>query len=343
MPVAVACVGVYLTSVGKRDIVVIGSSAGGVEALTCLMAGLPRDLAAAIFVVQHVPAQYHSILPQLLTRAGHLPASHAEDGHAYKRGHVYVAPPDHHLLIEDGRMRVERGPRENGHRPAVDALFRTAARARGRSVIGVVLTGALDDGAAGLFAVKQREGYAVVQDPDEAYCPDMPRAAMEHTKVDAVVPLDEIARRLPEWTSVTVSDEEVVPHPVMEAEAWIALHGSTAKVRSPGNPSAYVCPDCGGVLNEIEEGSMLRFRCQVGHAFNLQSLQGAQAGKLEAALWAALRSLEQEAELARRLSHKATQINHAKSAAWHAERADAAEKQADLVRAALHLRPRKPR
>jgi two-component system chemotaxis response regulator CheB len=238
-------------------------------------------------------------------------------------------------------MRVERGPRENGHRPAADALFRTAARAQGKRVIGIVLTGALDDGAAGLFAVKQRGGMAVVQDPNEAYCPDMPRAAMEHTEIDAVASLREIGERLPAWTRETVPDDHAPHDDLIEAEAQILLDGSTANVSSPGRPSAYTCPDCGGVLNEIAEGNMFRFRCQVGHAFNPESLQEAHSGTLEAALWAALRALEQQAELARRLSNKAKQFSQPRSASWHGDRAEAAEKQADLLRGVLKVGPRK--
>lgn len=325
----------------KRDIVVIGSSAGGVEALTYLMSALPGSLDASIFVVQHVPAQHQSLLPQILSKAGSLPAVHPEDGQPYRPGHVYVASPDRHLLLEDGVMRVQRGPRENGHRPAADALFRTAARARGNRVIGIVLTGALDDGAAGLFAVKHRGGKAVVQDPDEAYCPDMPRAAMQHTEVDIVAPLREIANRLPAWTKEDVPDDDAAKDDLIESEARILLDGSTANVATPGRPSTYSCPDCGGVLNEIDEGGLLRFRCQVGHAFNPASLHESQSSSLEAALWAALRALEQHAGLARRLADKATQFSQPKSAAWHGERADVAERQADVLRDLLRVRPRK--
>jgi two-component system chemotaxis response regulator CheB len=326
----------------KRDIVVICSSAGGVEALTSLVAALPAGLPASLFIVQHIPAAHQSFLPQLLTKAGRLPATHPRDGETIVSGHVYVAPPDHHLLIEDGTIRVRRGPRENGHRPAGDALFRTAARAKGPRVIGIVLTGALDDGAAGLFAVKQRGGFAVVQDPDDAYCPDMPRAALDHTDVDAVASLGEIARQLPAWTSQSVEEAPDV-NSLIAAEADIALQGSTEYVATPGTPSTFSCPDCGGVLNEIEDDRRLRFRCQVGHAFNRASLHAAQSEVLEAALWAALRALEQQADLGRRLTAKARRINQPKSASWHEERAETSEQQANLIRELLGAAPRKAR
>jgi two-component system chemotaxis response regulator CheB len=328
--------------VAKRDIVVICSSAGGVEALTSLVAALPANLPASLFVVQHVPARHQSLLPQLLTKAGKLPASHPEDGEPIVSGHIYVAPPDRHLLIAESTVRVLRGPRENGHRPAGDALFRTAARAKGPRVIGIVLTGALDDGAAGLFAIKQRGGFAVVQDPEDAYCPDMPRAALEHTDVDAVASLDEIARQLPFWVSQIV-DDRAPAVPLVAVEADIALDGSTEDVRTPGTPSVYSCPDCGGVLNQIEDERRLRFRCQVGHAFNVRSLQDAHSEVLEAALWAALRALEQQADLGRRMTEKAKRVNQPKSASWHEERADASEQQANLIRELLGVGRRKAR
>jgi two-component system chemotaxis response regulator CheB len=277
-----------------------------------------------------------------LTKAGRLPASHPRDGEPILPGRIYVAPPDHHLLIADSTVQVRRGPRENGHRPAGDTLFRTAARAKGPQVIGMVLTGALDDGAAGLFAIKQRGGFAVVQDPDEAYCPDMPRAALEHTDVDAVAKLEDIARKLPEWTTEAVGE----PSPasaLIAAEADIALDGSTQNVPTPGTPSVFSCPDCGGVLNEITDERRLRFRCQVGHAYNLAALQEAQSEMLEAALWAALRALEQQADLGRRLTAKARRLNQPKSASWHEERAQASEQQAQLIRELLGVGLRKAR
>ena len=179
-----------------RDIIVIGASAGGVEALSQLARHLPADLPAAVFVVLHVPPYSPGLLPRILSRSRTLPASHPADGEAIRNGRITIAPPDHHLLLEGGRIRLTRGPRENGHRPAVDPLFRTAACSFGPRVVGVVLSGTLDDGTAGLAAIKQRDGVAVVQDPDEALYTGMPRSAMESVAVDYCLPINGIAELL---------------------------------------------------------------------------------------------------------------------------------------------------
>src|SRR5215207_239744 len=179
-----------------HDIIVVGASAGGVEALSQLVASLPPDLPASVFIVLHIPAEGTSVLPRILNRAGPLPAIHPLDGQVIEKGHVYIAPPDHHLLIKQGYVELTRGPRDNGHRPSVDPLFRSAARAYGRRVVGVVLTGALDDGTAGLLAVGMRGGICVVQDPQDALYAGMPQSAIDNVEVDHVVPLAEMGELL---------------------------------------------------------------------------------------------------------------------------------------------------
>jgi two-component system, chemotaxis family, protein-glutamate methylesterase/glutaminase len=188
-----------------RDIVVIGASAGGVEALISLARELPADLPASTFVVQHVAAEYRSVLPQLLSHAGELPAHHPSDGETFYRGNIYIAPPNHHMTLDHASIRVAKRPRDSRHRPSIDLLFRTAALAHGPRVIAVVLTGALDDGSAGLVSVKERGGFAVVQDPREAYCPDMPRAALARVVADAVVTIRQLSGFLAEWTRAPLS------------------------------------------------------------------------------------------------------------------------------------------
>jgi len=293
--------------VAERNIIVIGCSVGGVEALQQIVGGLPEKFHASLFVVMHVAPQSTSFLPDILNRAGHLPASHARDGEAIRSGHIYVAPPDHHLLIEDGRMRIKRGPKENRHRPAVDPLFRSAARWHGRRVIGVVLTGSLDDGTAGLLSIKKRGGVAVVQDPEEALAAEMPRSAMETVAVDHVVPLAKMPGLLAELAVQQVSGNGAGGSSRLAKETQIAELDMDAieDENRPGTPSQFACPDCGGVLWEMNGEEILRFRCRVGHAYTAESLSASQNDGVESALWAAMRALEEGASLARQLAKRA--------------------------------------
>jgi two-component system chemotaxis response regulator CheB len=234
-----------------RDILVVGASAGGVEALTELARGLPADLPAAVFMVLHVPPHATSVLPRILSRAGRLPTAHAREGEPIRPGRIYVAPPDHHMLLRRGYVYLARGPRENSHRPAVDPLFRTAARAYDGRVVGVLLSGALDDGTAGLAAIKRRGGIALVQDPDEALFSGMPRSAIENVEVDHVVSLAGMAGLLSRLACEPVAEEtkERVPDE-MEQETQIeafALSAIENRVH-PGTPSTFGCPECGGTL-----------------------------------------------------------------------------------------------
>jgi two-component system chemotaxis response regulator CheB len=324
-----------MRSAARRDIVVVGASAGGVEALTGLMRKLPAELGASIFVVLHMAAEQKSVLPRILSSAGPLPAKHARDGEPIIADRVYVAPPDHHLLLHDTHVRVVHGPRENGHRPAIDPLFRTAAYSFGPRVIGVVLSGALDDGTAGLVAVKGRGGLAVVQDPNEALVEMMPRSALENVEIDHVLPISEMAALLP----ALVREEAAPPQArsaLLEVESAIQLTGATGEVKV-GVPSGLGCPACGGVLNEVREGDLLRFRCRVGHAYAPESLYDEQRGALESALWAALRALEEQGALGRRMAERARQLGQLKSARRYEERAVSAEAHARAVRQALEF------
>ena len=291
-----------------HDIIVIGASAGGVEALMTVVRDLPADLPAAVFVVLHIPAQGPSFLPGILSRSGPLVATHPEDKEKIEYGHIYVAPPDLHLLVEHGYVRVTHGPKENRHRPAVDPFFRSAARAYGPRVVGVILTGALDDGTAGLLAVKRRNGIAIVQDPSTALYPSMSRSALEHVNVDYSVPLSEIGHLLNRLAHLQAQEEGA--YPVSEdmdietklAEMDMDLLNSDTRA---GKPSAYSCPDCGGVLWELQDGELIRFRCRVGHAYSIDTVLAAQSEQVEEALWGALKSLEESSSLSRRMLSKA--------------------------------------
>jgi two-component system chemotaxis response regulator CheB len=288
-----------------HNIITVGASAGGVEALGTLVAGLPADLPASVFVTLHVPSHGGSSLPKILAKRGPLPAEHARDGQAIEPGRIYVAPPDQHLLIHGKMVRLSRGPRENGVRPAIDPLFRSAARWYGPRVIGVVLSGSLDDGAAGLLAIKERGGVAVVQHPDDALFPWMPRAAIDVVHVDHILPasglpelLNRLARSADEGGAPATEEMEI--ESAMAEFDLDAIQGDDR----PGTPSGFACPDCAGVLWEIHDGEMVRYRCRVGHAWSPTSLLAEQSKSLEVALWTAFRALEERAALAARTAER---------------------------------------
>jgi two-component system, chemotaxis family, protein-glutamate methylesterase/glutaminase len=316
-----------------HDIVVVGASAGGVEALVGLVGSLPAELPAAVFVVLHVPPTGTSALPDILRRSGPLPASHVKDGEPIEPGRIYVAPPDHHLLLRRGHVHLTRGPRENGHRPAVDPLFRSAAREYATRVVGVVMSGALDDGSAGLVAVKSRGGVAVVQDPADALYSGMPANALQHVAVDHVLPAASVGGVLARLATEP-APEPPGPAPTdMKMEVEMEKFSLDAVENShPGEPSGFSCPDCNGVLWAIQDGGLERFRCRVGHAWSPESLLTQQSEALEAALWIALRSLEERAALANRLAEPARRRGHSITASRFQEQATEAQQAARVVR-----------
>lgn len=260
----------------ERDIVVIGASAGGVEAVASIVEALPRDLAAAVFVVVHFPPHTTSVLPRILTRRGGMTAMHPEDGTPIELGCVYVAPPDHHLLVENGHVRLVRGPRENGARPAVDPLFRSAARAYGSRVIGIVLTGNLDDGTAGLMSVASAGGLAIVQDPDDAMYAGMPTSALRHVQADHVVPLSDIPSLLVRRVGEPVEQKGAgsVAREQNREVGISEMYRDALESPRAGVPSGYACPECHGALWETDDGGLLRFRCRVGHAYSIENPPG---------------------------------------------------------------------
>lgn len=326
----------------RPDIIVVGASAGGVEVISTIVSGLPRGLRAAVLVVLHV-SRGRSVLPDILTRLGPLPAVHPDDGEPLEYGRIYVAPPDHHMTIEGDRVRITHGPTENGVRPAVDPLFRSAARTFGSRVIGVVCSGSLDDGTAGLMAVKAGGGTTIVQDPDEATAPGMPRSALAAVDVDHVLRARGIApllsslvqERLPSGTAAVA----VEPLHQMESDRGAEPLALSQDDR-PGRLAPLTCPECHGNLWENENGGVLRFRCRVGHVYSTESMLAAQTDSVDRALWAALRALEERAALMRKLSLRARDRNHLRVAEAFEERAAAAEGQALLIRQVLVDRSR---
>ena len=280
----------------------MGASAGGVEALRALVGGLPPDYPGAVLVVLHVPRDAPSALPMILSRSGPLPAAVAEDGERLQRGRVYVARNGHHLLLLDGHLRLTRGPAENGHRPAIDPLFRSVARAAGPRAIGVVLSGSRDDGAAGLAAIAARGGTTIVQDPADALTPWMPRAALERVTADHVLPAAKLGGLLAGITAMDLFEQpEPGPDPLLDAEVAMSQLGPvTTDAFAP--PAGFGCPSCGGGLFEIADQPIPRYRCRVGHAWSPESLLDEQVIAVEGALWMALRALEEKSALSRRLA-----------------------------------------
>jgi two-component system chemotaxis response regulator CheB len=296
----------------NRDLIVVGASAGGVEALQALVAGLPVDLPATVLVVLHLPEGGRSVLPEILTRCGPLPALHPDDGHPLRHGEILVAPPDRHLTVRDGAARLSHGPRENGHQPAVDPLFRAAARWRGPRVIGVILSGTLDDGTSGQAAVAAQGGITVVQDPDEALYPGMPLSVLDHVPVDHIASaaelgglLGRLSRERFDVKPGTLSPPRTAAHGREPADV-ISNDPTSTEPRDPsGDPAGLGCPQCGGSLYEIGDGYLLRYRCRVGHAWSPDSLLAEQSDALESALWLALRTLEDRGSLCRRAERAA--------------------------------------
>jgi two-component system chemotaxis response regulator CheB len=286
-----------------RDVVVVGASAGGVEALIRLVPALPPEFPAALFVVLHLSSTGISVLPDILDRRGSLPATVPRDGEQIDRGHVYVAPPDRHLILGGSRVQLSAGPRENGHRPAIDPLFRSAARTYGPRVIAVVLSGTLDDGAAGARLVKERGGAVLVQSPEDALYPAMPQHAAAVTDVDGILPAAEIAARIAELV-----EEPLDSHWEAGAEARDSAEQAAVAAASGatnGEPAELSCPECGGPLWEKGEGQFVHFACRVGHVYSPESLIAEQGTSLERALWSATRGLYERADLYRRLARRA--------------------------------------
>jgi two-component system chemotaxis response regulator CheB len=326
-----------------RNIIVIGASAGGFDALKKLVAGLPKDFRDSIFIVWHMSPDVRGVLPQVLNRCGSLPAAHALDGELIEPNRIYVAPPDRHLLVEKGRMRVTRGPKENRFRPAVDPLFRSAAYAYGNRVIGVILSGALDDGTAGLWTIKNRGGIAVVQDPKDAEVSSMPENALREVAVDYTVPISEMAALLVRLSQEGVAEnseammKETAEDEKTRTEIRIAAEDSAFEsgIMNLGVLTPYTCPDCHGVLSALRDGNLMRFRCHTGHAFSADSLLAAVTESVEEGLYSAMRGIEESELLLNHLGDHFAEVNQPKLAALYFKKANEAKKRAQLIRQAV--------
>ncbi len=316
---------------GRIHTVVLGASAGGIEALRQLVAQLPGDFPAAVCVVLHLSPQGPSVLPQILARAGDLPAVQAADGMAAEGGTIYVAPPDCHLLVEDGTLRLDKGPRINGHRPAIDTLFKSAASAYGRGAVGVVLSGVLDDGTAGLMAIKKAGGVTLVQEPEDALYDMMPRSAIDIVTPDRIATAPELGRILGELATTT---PPVDPPRKAAAvpERLVDVDRGSSDAPQPGDVTGLTCPECNGAVWLSEENGIPRLACRTGHAYSLETFAASQTDRAEMALWTALRTLEERAALYRRMAARHREHGNARTAERLALQAESAVQHAFVIR-----------
>ena len=322
-----------------RDIIVIGTSAGGLSALTKLLRQLPPDLPATIFVVQHMSSAHRSYLPALLERAGSLRVSQARHGERFVKSHVYIAPPDHHLIVEDGTIHLSQGPKENRTRPAVDPLFRSAALSFRARVVGVVLTGDLDDGTAGLWSVKYRGGITVVQDPQDAEHPSMPRSAANNVKIDYCLPLKEIGPLLVRLANDPFEEEEAGPAEKLEIENRIALDDLRAlsQLERLGELTSLTCPDCHGSLWKLTDDKFIRFRCRTGHAYTIETLLTEQNEALENILRNALRSAAENSTVTRYQTQHAHEVEDKEAIDDAESELRRAERRVQVIQQVLNL------
>ena len=315
-----------------RGIVALGASAGGIEALQRLMRELPEDLTAAICLVVHIPASSRSLLAEIISRQTPLPVTAAVDGEPLVDGHAYVAPPDRHLRVRAGSIELDRGPKENGVRPAIDPLFRSAADAYGERAIAVVLSGSLSDGAGGAAAVAAAGGAVLVQEPEDAVVPSMPESALAAVPGAARFPAQELADEIDRRTSAFPQIEPEEP-PVPEDENVTPLE--RARRKPEGAPVGLTCPECHGPLWELRHGQLVRYRCRVGHAFYEDTLLDGKGAAVEGALWMALEALEERTEVLEKVADRLTRSGRESVAATYRARARSASERAELVRGVL--------
>lgn len=334
-----------------RDLIVIGGSAGALSVLLEMVAALPADLAAAVMVVVHQSQSQPGRLPAILSNRGPLIAEHATDGAAIELGRIYIAPPDHHLLIEPGRIRLSRGPKENRFRPAIDPLFRTASRAYGPQVIGVILSGLLDDGTLGSMRVKHAGGTVIAQDPASADAGDMPASVIGNVACDYILRPNEFAgilAKLVQEPSIVATLKATSPMTRNEfsPESMSRLPSETGDTADRGNnalatgqdlgsPIGLTCPQCGGAVWERTEGGLVSYRCHVGHAFTADAMADDHNSQLESTLWEAVRMFQENAALHRRMEAKTRERGVHDMADRYGERAQEQETRSELMRKLL--------
>ncbi len=320
----------------NRDILAIGTSAGGVDALLFLTARLPADFPAAVVVTIHLPSYLPSSLDEILQRGSSLPVGFASEGETIRKGRIYLAPPDRHFLIVDGRAVLGQGPRENNSRPAIDPMMRSVAACCGPHAAGVLLTGTLNDGASGLWALDQCGGVTVVQDPSDAAFPDMPTNALNRLRPDHVIGLAAMPKLLTSLALQPAGEPVPVPESIrFEIEIARGRNSSIEEMDRLGRRSAFACPECHGVMWEIDEGELVRYRCHVGHTYTAELMSLAFDDNLRRGLASALRALEERRTLAQNLERQATRNGKPMLAASWSRRAEEFEKELDVIRRAL--------
>ncbi len=323
----------------NTGVIVIGASAGGVSALSTLVSQLPSTFPAPILVVLHV-GSHRSILPEILSARGPLPAAHAKHEEALVAGRVYVAPPNRHLLIENGHVRLTKGPKEHFTRPAIDPLFVSAALTYGPAAVGVILTGTMDDGTAGLQAIKACGGLAVVQDPQDALEPSMPCSALKHVQIDHCGPIDGMADVLGALiVSTSEMSPEKPPHLLHEQALALAQGDPMEHLSAIASPSTFVCPDCSGSLWQLDKTSPIRSRCHTGHAYTLKTLQHALKETADQALWKAVRALQEQSILLGTVEAAYRKVGDEDEARQVAQSRLALVKQIESLRAVVECEP----
>jgi two-component system, chemotaxis family, protein-glutamate methylesterase/glutaminase len=320
----------------NRDVLAVGTSAGGVQALLFLAENFSRDFPAAVLVTIHLPSYSRSTLDGMLGQAGPLSASFAVEGERLKKGHIYIAPPDRHLLLDGDRLSLGSGPRENNARPAIDPMFRSAAVCCGPRAVGVVLTGTLGDGASGLWALNQCGGLTIVQDPQDAAFPEMPLSALNRAKPDHVVRLADMPALVESLAHAPAGAPTPVPRNI-RYEVEIARDGRSSMdaMDRIGRRSVLACPDCGGIMWEVEDGDVLRYRCHVGHTYTAELMSVATDENLRRALASASRALEERVALARKLHRQAVDEGHRLLAETWLQKASEFEREMKVIRESI--------
>jgi two-component system chemotaxis response regulator CheB len=322
--------------VSNHDIIAIGGSTGALDALKHIFAGFPADLPAAVFVVRHVASDSRDMLAGILDAAGPLAVKTATEGDIIENGHAYIAPAGYHLLVDSGLIKLGHGPRENMARPAVDPLFRSVALTYGPRVIGVVLTGLLDDGASGLAAIKRCNGITVVQDPADAEADSMPLSALSACAVDYRAPAAKMARLLAQLAKEPAPSALPVAGDIaLEVQIAAGRHSTAEETAQIATPVALSCPSCSGVLSQILEPSRLRFRCQIGHAYTADALDKEQEAIIAEAIVVALRVLEERHTLLVKMAADAKRRSQKFSTDQYEKRAGDYRQKADMLRKAI--------